>query len=221
MQSLQPTPVPVVPSPRSNGRLTPFFAYCQSASSLLPLWCYPIPHAVLVDVATLTHLHAQFVLQMLFRGQIWWSWWPIKHLDVVCRKPSLVWFAVSGPALSCCSSVAWRWHRNRTIIGSTTSSQYRTDVRVAIVTRSFFALWQISPQTLTFPPPNLSTSLTFAWSKHSPGRHIRSLPLAKWRLNRDSSVNKTLFHCLLNQRWCAVAQLTQSRRWRRVSGMPT
>ena len=58
--------------------------------------------------------------------------------------------------------------------------------------------WDIPPQTIADPPPNLSLSRTQASAKRSPRcLYTWGRPSGRKRVNRDSSVKKTSLHCLI------------------------
>jgi hypothetical protein len=88
---------------------------------------------------------------------------------------------------------------------------------------SDFNPWDIPPQTITEPPPNLSLSRMQASAKRSPrGRHTWRRPSGRKRVNCDSSVKKTRLHCLIGNCLgpCATNQAIWHVRHARVRGKP-
>ena len=123
--------------------------------------------------------------------------------------------AAWGRALSCWK-IRWCCCTNGTATGWRISSLYLTPVKLPVITiNGDFNPWDIPPQTITEPPPNLSLSRTQASAKCSP----RRWPSGRKRVNRDSSVKKTRLHCLIGNCLgpCAANQAIW-RAWRaRVS----
>jgi hypothetical protein len=126
-------------------------------------------------------------------------------------------------ALSCWK-IRWCCCTNGTATGRRISSLYLTPVKLlAITINGDFNLWDIPPQTITEPPPNLSLSRTQALAKRSPRRRFtRRRPSGRKRVNRDSSVKKTRFHCLIGNclRPCAANQAIRRARRARGRGRP-
>ena len=92
--------------------------------------------------------------------------------------------ATWGRALSCWK-IRWCSCTNGTATGRRISSLYLTPVKLpAITINGYFNPWDIPPQTITEPPPNLSLSWTQASAKRSPRRRPSGLK----GVNHDSSV---------------------------------
>lgn len=138
-------------------------------------------------------------------------------------RNSLVARAVWAVALSC-----WNVRPGPLVrrYGSTTgeriSSLYLWDVKVPFTTTSLVRFPpQIPPQTITLPPPNLSTFVTQQPAKRSPRLlQTRVLPSANFKLKRDSSLKRTLDQsCTRKRKWCR-AQFRREVLCRSVSSVP-
>ena len=131
--------------------------------------------------------------------------------------------ATWGRALSCWK-IRWCYCTNGTAAGRRISSLYLTPVKLPVITiNGDFSPWDIPPQTITEPPPNLSLSRTQASAKRSPRRrYTRRRPSGRKRVNRDSSVKKTRLHCLIGNclEPCAANQIIRRVRRARVRGKP-
>ena len=126
-------------------------------------------------------------------------------------------------ALSCWK-IRWCCCTNETATGRRISSLYLTPVKSpAITINSDFNPWDIPPQTITDPPPNLSLSRTQASAKCSPRRqYARHRPSGRKRVNRDLFVKKNRLHCLIGNCLgpCAANQAIRRVRRARVRGKP-
>ena len=139
-----------------------------------------------------------------------------------CRKV-IVARAVWGRALSCwniclCwSIIGRRWGRN-------TWSMYRWAVRFPwMITKCDFWLYEMAPQTITLPPPNLSTCRIQLGSKRSWRRlYTRCLPSWRSKRKRDSSENQMRLHCCKPHILTLRHHLSRWRRcWGRSKGLTT
>lgn len=96
------------------------------------------------------------------------------------------------------------------------------DVKVPFTTTSLVRFPpQIPPQTITLPPPNMSTSVTRQPAKRSPRLlQTRVLPLANFKLKRDSSLKRTLDQsCTRKRKWCCAQFRREVLCWS-VSSFP-
>jgi hypothetical protein len=113
-------------------------------------------------------------------GQIWTVRRPIEWVNVMIGEKTWQTLATWGWALSCWK-IRWCCCTNGTATGRRISSLYLTPVKLpAITINGNFSPWDIPPQTITEPPPNLSLSRTQVSAKRSPRRR----PSGRKRVNR-------------------------------------
>ena len=130
--------------------------------------------------------------------------------------------ATCGHALSCCR-IRLRCCTSGTATGRKISSLYLTAVILpATIINCDFIPWAMPPQTITEPPSNRSRSTTQASAKRSLRRRYTTSTICA-KVNLDSSVKRTRFHCLIGNSLgaCAVNHSIwrNLRAW--VRGRPT